>query len=543
MYLINASTLQLEDFYSNIPEYAILSHTWGHTSEEVLFQEMLTNSSDVKLKKGYKKIELCAKQAQKDGLDYCWVDTCCIDKSSSAELSEAINSMFSWYRNSAVCYIYLEDVVHKEGLGQVDQSLGEARWFTRGWTLQELLAPRVRQFFDANWTMIGEISKNRYREHLVNGFFRMDTTADEEGDPQELEGMSLASQVAQITGIPRKVLYIGDLGSFSAATRMSWAARRRTTRIEDQAYCLLGIFDVHMPLLYGEGKHAFIRLQEEIIKKQPDHTLFAWRSEPTSPAPTFSGLLAPSPWNFDSDHCRGILPKQVDIPYEMTNKGLHLQVRLVEHDPGSDEFYAILDITHQSNPRKDIWYGIKLGRLDSCGQYARINTGEQLVREVETTRTLSIKPTHIYVQHLIRHNSPLYGRNKPSTVVLGCAMESMSLTVLEASGSKSWDSESFTFLPSKDDLFYARLAFQCKPNLKGSSPLTIGWIVRKDDIEGIKSHLAILKEKNDLYRPNTLWENGIRSGMVKIYPQSTYHIRDGEMVAMIALHDQIILKN
>ncbi|KAF5637207.1 heterokaryon incompatibility protein het-E-1 [Fusarium tjaetaba] len=436
MYLINVSTLRLEEFYSNVPEYAILSHTWGQANEEVLFQEMLTNSSDVKLKKGYKKIELCAKQAQKDGLGYCWVDTCCIDKSSSAELSEAINSMFSWYRNSAVCYIYLEDVVHKEHSARVGESLAEARWFTRGWTLQELLAPRARQFFDANWTMIGEISKNRYREHLVNGFFRMDTTADEEGDPQELEGTSLASQVAQITGIPRKVLYVGDLGSFSAATRMSWAARRRTTRMEDQAYCLLGIFDVHMPLLYGEGKHAFIRLQEEIIRKQPDHTLFAWRSEPTSPAPTFSGLLAPSPWNFDSDHCRG----------------LHLQVRLVEYDAGSDEFYAILDITHQSNPRKDIWYGIRLGRLDSCGQYARINTGEQLVREVETT-------------------------------------------------------------------------------------------LRKDDIEGIKSHLAILKEKNDLYRPNTLWENGIRSGIVKIYPQSTYHIRDGEMVAMIALHDQIILKN
>ncbi|KAF5609536.1 heterokaryon incompatibility protein het-E-1 [Fusarium subglutinans] len=543
MYLINVSTLKLEEFYSSVPEYAILSHTWGQASEEVLFQEMLTNSSDVKLKKGYKKIELCAKQAQKDGLDYCWVDTCCIDKSRSAELSEAINSMFSWYRNSAVCYLYLEDVIHKEHPGRIDESLGEARWFTRGWTLQELLAPRARQFFDANWTMIGEISKNRYREHLVNGFFRMDTTADEEGDPQELEGMSLASQVAQITGIPRKVLYIGDLGSFSAATRMSWAARRRTTRIEDQAYCLLGIFDVHMPLLYGEGNHAFIRLQEEIVKKEPDHTLFAWRSEPTSPAPTFSGLLAPSPGNFYSDHCRGILPKQVDLPYEMTNKGLHLQVRLVEHNPGSDEFYAILSITHQSDTKKDIWYGIKLGRLDSCGQYARINTGEQLVREVETTRTLSIKPTHIYIQHFIRHNSPLYGRNKPSTVVLGCAMESMSLTILEASGSKSWDSESFTFLPSKDDLFYARLAFHCRPNLKGSSPLNIGWIVRKDDVEGIKSHLAILKEKNDLYRPNTLWENGIRSGIVKIYPQSTYHIRDGEMVAMIALHDQIILKN
>lgn len=540
MYLINVSTYDLEEFHGNIPKYAILSHTWGPSSEEVLFHEMQNSLSDIRIKKGFRKIGLCAEQAKRDKLQYCWVDTCCIDKSSSAELSEAINSMFAWYRNSTVCYIYLDDVVHQEGSNGRDDSFKNARWFARGWTLQELMAPRVCRFYDVNWTVIGFISESYYSQQVVNGFLRESSAVEIHLNPYLPERSNISGQVSQITGIPEDVLHSGDHASFSVATKMSWVSRRETKRTEDQAYCLLGIFDVQMPLLYGEGNKAFIRLQEEILKRQPDHTLFAWRSEHNAPTPTFSGLLAPSPKNFASHYCQGLLSKHVDMPYEMTNKGLHLQVRLIKSRKTPNEVYAILDVSHGSNPRNDVWYGIRLGRLGQKGQFARINSDEQLVTEAETADTIYMKPSHIYVQNFINHESPLYDQLKPSRVILGCALGTMLLTILEASGSKSWDDKSFSFCPSQDDLFYAKLAFENTPKLRNMSFLTIGWIVRKDDIEGITSRLAILSDPKDLHRPETLWENGIRSGISKIYSQKTFSIINGELVARIMLRDQII---
>lgn len=166
--------------------------------------------------------------------------SCCIDKTSTAELSEAINSMFRWYRNAAVCYAYLADV---EEISQ----LADSRWLTRGWTLQELVAPKDLRFYTTDWKYLGS-----------------------KGDPQLLDSLSRA------THIERSVLSTGQFENVTIAKRMSWAAGRETTRVEDSAYCLLGIFDVNMPLLYGEGRKAFRRLQEEILKVSDDHTLFAW---------------------------------------------------------------------------------------------------------------------------------------------------------------------------------------------------------------------------------------------------------------------------
>ncbi|OIW27820.1 hypothetical protein CONLIGDRAFT_551906, partial [Coniochaeta ligniaria NRRL 30616] len=180
--------------------------------------------------------------AFRDGLAYVWIDTICIDKSSSAELSEAINSMFKWYRNAAICYAYLSDVPQVR--------LEYSRWFTRGWTLQEMIAPQELRFYDANWDALG-------------------TKSD------------LLDRLCDITGVDTTALRGGNLRFFSVARKMSWASRRQTTREEDIAYCLLGIFDISMPLLYGEGSKAFIRLQEQIIKEYDDESLFAWRS--TSP--------------------------------------------------------------------------------------------------------------------------------------------------------------------------------------------------------------------------------------------------------------------
>ena len=219
---------------SEVPAYTILSHTWG--DDEVTFQDIGTNADAVR-KAGWRKIDFCAKQAAADGLQYFWVDTCCIDKKNAVELGAAINSMFRWYQNAARCYVYLPDVHQptggNEGNGWVE-ALRVSRWFTRGWTLQELIAPRLVDFFSAEGERIGSKS-------------------------------SLELEIHQITGIAREALRGDALSSFTIAERMSWATNRNTTVEEDAAYCLIGIFDVSMALIYGERKdQAFRRLEEQI---------------------------------------------------------------------------------------------------------------------------------------------------------------------------------------------------------------------------------------------------------------------------------------
>lgn len=230
MRLLNAFTLTFHEFEgSNIPSYAILSHRWEN--DEVTYQDMKTGLDHVKRKAGFFKIEECSDQAVKDDLQYVWIDTCCIDKTSSAELTEAINSMYQWYQNSEVCYAYLSDVLSK--YENIEQQVAGSKWWTRGWTLQELIAPPKLVFFGkgaVGWVNIGDKT-------------------------------SLVDFINQITGIDEEVLHGMDVGHCSIAMRMSWAASRVTTRVEDLSYCLLGIFGVNMPLLYGEGKRAFLRLQ------------------------------------------------------------------------------------------------------------------------------------------------------------------------------------------------------------------------------------------------------------------------------------------
>ena len=247
MRLINTQTLALELFPdpgpADIP-YAILSHTWS--DDEVSFEDM-QDLSIARIKKGFLKIEATCKHAIDNGLQYAWVDTCCIDQSSSAELSEAINSMFRWYKNAVVCYAFLSDLPASSQYGASDE-LRKFRWFTRGWTLQELIAPATLVFFDQEWNLRG------MKEDL-------------------------GKEIEAITGIDEWVLNGSTpLSTIPLAKRMSWAAGRNTTRVEDVAYCLLGIFDVNMPMIYGEGSRAFVRLQEEILKKTTDLSLFAWQS-------------------------------------------------------------------------------------------------------------------------------------------------------------------------------------------------------------------------------------------------------------------------
>ena len=226
-----------------IPRYAILSHTWRADTEEVNFEDMIYGTGTSK--PGYDKIRFCGEQARRDGLQYFWVDTCCIDKSSITELGEAINSMFRWYQKAAKCYVYLADVPRPAFNADADgtpsqlsweSSFRKSRWFTRGWTLQELVAPALVEFYSKEGERLG--SKRSLERHIH-----------------------------EVTGIPIKVLRGSPLSDVSVAERMAWAGNRETTYEEDKAYSLLGIFDVYMPLIYGEGgEKAFKRLREEIGK-------------------------------------------------------------------------------------------------------------------------------------------------------------------------------------------------------------------------------------------------------------------------------------
>jgi hypothetical protein len=222
---------------ATIPLYAILSHTWGRDIEEVTFRDITDGTGSNKA--GYQKLQFCGSQAKADGLDYFWVDTCCIDKSNSYELTKAINSMFRWYQNATRCYVYLSDVsVHTQD-NQVrhmewESSFRNSRWFTRGWTLQELLAPKMVEFYT--------------RDHVRLG--------DKE---------SLKEQIHDITGIAIEALQGCPLCEFSVEERFRWGEKRQTTEEEDKAYCLLGIFGVHLSLIPAEGsENAMRRLRKEI---------------------------------------------------------------------------------------------------------------------------------------------------------------------------------------------------------------------------------------------------------------------------------------
>jgi hypothetical protein len=318
MWLLDTSTLELNEFIGgNIPPYTILSHTWGSAEEEISFRDLRKDRGAAQWRAGYNKVKNCCSKAAQDGYQYAWIDTCCIDKRSSAELSEAINSMFKWYQNAQVCYVYLVDVPSfgSDLSSEVnDDKFSKSRWFTREWTLQELIAPRCIQFFRQDWTLIG--TKGLHTESAQDALENSPSN-----DPFLLK-------LAKITGIREEVLQDPlAIRRTSVAQRMFWAAQRQTTREEDIAYALMGLFGVHMPILYGEGqKNAFKRLQLEIIKSSPDQSIFAWRANRES-----SGLLAESPLDFaDSGaiHPGNPLPTSSTAvsSYSMTNMGLSINL-------------------------------------------------------------------------------------------------------------------------------------------------------------------------------------------------------------------------
>ncbi|KAG8526671.1 uncharacterized protein KY384_008100 [Bacidia gigantensis] len=336
MWLINVDTLQLEEFIGKtVPKYAILSHTWG--DGEVSFREMAKRKTweETVQKPGFNKISKCCEMAALVHLKYAWVDTCCIDKKSSAELSEAINSMWQYYEEAYICFVHMADV-RLEGSHLNKEQFQSSRWFTRGWTLQELLAPRDVRFFDQSWNLLGD-------------------------------QQTLCDLIVAATGIESLYLDVDIDSRFaSVACKMSWASRRETTRSEDVAYCLMGLLKINMPLLYGEKDKAFKRLQTEFIKQHHDETIFAWTNDHL-----INGrLLASCPADFKhSGHVESlnVEPRQA---FEVTNVGIRMTVRVSREDWGG--YRAILSsVTHGTMMEQSPWLKIALQKKD--GIYLRLN--------------------------------------------------------------------------------------------------------------------------------------------------------------------------
>ncbi|ETS80699.1 hypothetical protein PFICI_08228 [Pestalotiopsis fici W106-1] len=335
MWLLDTSNYSLvEIFRPEDFQYAILSHTWN-SGNEVSFQD-LRNLDRARQRSGWTKIERTCKLAAQQNIKFAWVDTCCIDKTNNTELAEAINSMFEWYKLATICYVYLEDLPSssvgpesKFAQRQMAKDLVRCKWFGRGWTLQELIAPSSAEFFDRDWILRGNKK-------------------------------SLQHQLSQITDIELGVLANSeDLSSIPVARKMAWAAKRKTTRIEDIAYSLLGIFNVNMPLIYGEGMRAFLRLQEAIAQSTYDLSLFAWSDDEENPqTPEYNGIFAQTPMQFS--RCGTLL--NIESPallagqsFNLTNRGVEFETYLRRDTSEGDFEMCLFCAPGPRNRRKYIY--------------------------------------------------------------------------------------------------------------------------------------------------------------------------------------------
>lgn len=342
MRLLNVDTFQFaEFFYQTPPPYAILSHTWGDDSEEVSYSNVLAGRLESPETRPA-KVNGCCDQARADGYEYVWIDTCCIDKTNSVELHEAINSMFKWYQGAAICYVYLADVPTGDEIHNPNSRFHTSRWFQRGWTLQELLAPLRLRFYDNNWLFLGTKGE-------------------------------LCDVIEDITGIPSPYLLgIHELHHASIAQRMSWAATRVTKREEDIAYCLLGVFGIVMSMIYGEGHNAFRRLQEEIIRKHTsDDSILAWGLYPNTP-PRFSSALAIHPSQFALSGQIVSRPGPGTDSLDVHTGPIRLNLRILPQ-PGPDEMLGALRCGPEHDPQMSVCLPLTRPSGDEDGEYSRIS--------------------------------------------------------------------------------------------------------------------------------------------------------------------------
>ena len=374
MRLLNTKTILPEAFPNPetpyIPDYAILSHKWGQ--KEVSLQEMQKPSPELRSTAGYQKVKRCCEQAASVGFEYVWIDTCCIDKTNNVELTEALNSMFHWYRKSRVCYSYLADVPSSDEPRSENSKFRKSTWFTRGWTLQELLAPLYVVFFGDDWTEIGTKS-------------------------------SLQEVISDISGIDSQVLLTSYAGEISVAQRMAWASKRETARVEDKAYCLMGFFGVNMPMIYGEGEKAFIRLQLEIMKLSDDHSIFAWTGHGHGhDQKQGRGLLASSPKEFvNCSNVRRFGDDTQTSAFSMTNKGLHIKLPLISCGNPSEKnlFLAVLNCQRKKGEQYEDRYplGIYLQRVQGEQSINYVRVKAEKIEEIKADISFDEK-SELYVR-------------------------------------------------------------------------------------------------------------------------------------------------
>lgn len=338
MRLINTESFSLEehnDLALPASGYANLSHRWADAHEEVTFADFQSNRSLLHMS-GYRKLTSFCSLVRHLGYSYAWADTCCINKHSATELGSALNLMYRWYGDSKLCIVYLEDV-YPGG-----KSFEQSEWFTRGWTLQELIAPRNILFYDRDWHSIGA---------------RVD----------------LLDVLGRVTGIQKAVLsHTRDPRSYSVACRMSWAAGRETTRVEDRAYSLFGLFDVNLEMTYGEREKAFLRLQERIIQNSADQSIFTWSLDTSNHPEGYSGMFAPLPNSFAG--CRDVITTTEREHFTITNIGLSIELLTVPY--WIEVYFAWLDC-RSTKAKTDRRLGILLARLDGENCWARIMNHER----------------------------------------------------------------------------------------------------------------------------------------------------------------------
>ena len=351
MRFLNTSDLQFvhvpdSEIHHDKNQYAILSHRWGTDDDEVTFEDIQL-SMDISRKKGLSKLKGFCKLALSEGCRYGWVDTCCINKGNSSELGEAINSMYHWYSSSKICIAYLEDVPQRQLLS--------SSWFDRGWTLQELIGPKTVIFCNHDWHIIGT-------------------------------KIELIAELSRKTKIPESVLsHASKPSACSVAQRMSWAAERITTRVEDRAYSLMGLFDVYMPMIYGEREKAFLRLQQHIIQKSKDESIFAWCTEFPGNLKTYSGLFAPSPSAYA--HCSEIIQTRGSKGFSEVNGELLIPSK-VAPSISMMTYSALLHCTHKDNPSANV--SILIAPTSDETTYVRVRDvgdgGHTLIRSSDQAR-------------------------------------------------------------------------------------------------------------------------------------------------------------
>jgi ankyrin repeat protein len=405
MRLINVKTKKLSQFPDDgVPPYAILSHTWG--DEEVTFIDVEQGEVDKK-SLGSIKFHGCRRLASLDGIEHVWIDTCCINKTDSVELSEAINSMFQWYQGATRCYAYLHDVPAGDNPRAAGSKFRTSRWFQRGWTLQELLAPRELRFYDSEWQYLG--SKGE-----------------------------LCSVVQDITGVPRRFLLgIAKLHSASVAQRMSWAAKRETTKREDLAYCLQGIFDVKMSPIYGEGsEQAFLRLQEQIIKNCRDDSILAWSldTQETSSSRTMKAMpgriLAATPSDFANS---GNIICREEKLLEFASGSLRIEIPLISHSLGN--MLGLLNCGPENEPGQVV--GIPLARtaLKSREEYFKPSHWACVLYQTPTSDTLA------QVIHIRNNNQTIQSTVEDQQYWCYEAFAELGLDLISVEPQSVWDKE------------------------------------------------------------------------------------------------------